>query len=276
MTPALLRVALLGPLELSTAAGPVEVGGARLRGLLARLALDAGPAVSGDALVDAVWGDDAPADQANALQSLVSRLRRAAAATPRVLESRAGRLPARRRPGRRRRAALRARWRADGRGGAAPRRAGGGRGPLRDALALWRGPALADVADAPFAAAAGGPARGAAAVGASRTGSRPTCRARAAAGPDVVAELEALTPAHPLRERLAALLISALRDAGRQAEALAAYEQVRARAGRRARRRPVPELQELHLAVLRGEAARPRAGRRRPDRAAADQPARRR
>ena len=72
-----VRVAILGPLQVEDDAGrPVEIGGARLRTLLTRLALDAGRAVSAGALVAALWGDAPPADEANALQSLVSRLRR--------------------------------------------------------------------------------------------------------------------------------------------------------------------------------------------------------
>ena len=72
-----MRVGILGPLEVTSTTRPVEVGGARLRALLVRLALDAGRVVSVDALVDALWDDDLPADQGNAVQSLVSRLRRA-------------------------------------------------------------------------------------------------------------------------------------------------------------------------------------------------------
>jgi len=73
-----LRIAVLGPLEVR--AGPglplVEVAGPRLRRLLLRLALDPGRVVTTGQLVDAVWDEDPPAGAANALQALVSRLRR--------------------------------------------------------------------------------------------------------------------------------------------------------------------------------------------------------
>ena len=72
-----MRIGLLGPLEVRDGDRVVDVSGARLRALLTQLALDAPRSVSQGALVAAVWGDDPPADETNALQSLVSRLRRA-------------------------------------------------------------------------------------------------------------------------------------------------------------------------------------------------------
>jgi DNA-binding SARP family transcriptional activator len=72
-----VRIRLFGPLEVVDDAGaPVEIAGNRLRTLLARLALDAGRAVDRDSLLDAVWPDAAPAGAVNALQTLVTRLRR--------------------------------------------------------------------------------------------------------------------------------------------------------------------------------------------------------
>ncbi len=80
-----VRIGILGPLEVRVGFGePVEVVGARLRTLLIRLALDPDRVVLVDQLVDAVWGEDPPAKAANALQSLVSRLRRL---LPDVVES---------------------------------------------------------------------------------------------------------------------------------------------------------------------------------------------
>ena len=73
----LVRVAILGPFEVHSDAGDwLPVAGARLRDLIIRLALAGGKPVSTAALAEAVWGDDPPADLANALQSLVSRARR--------------------------------------------------------------------------------------------------------------------------------------------------------------------------------------------------------
>ena len=73
-----MRIGVLGPLEVRTGQGePVEVAGARLRTLVVRLALDAGRIVTTRQLVDALWADDPPAGATNALQALVSRLRKA-------------------------------------------------------------------------------------------------------------------------------------------------------------------------------------------------------
>jgi DNA-binding SARP family transcriptional activator len=73
-----VQIALLGPLEVrDDASAPITLPGVRLRTLLARLALDAGRPVTADALIDAVWGDTPPSGALNALQTLVSRLRRA-------------------------------------------------------------------------------------------------------------------------------------------------------------------------------------------------------
>ena len=72
-----MRVALLGPTTVVAEDGtPVDIGGARVRMLLARLALDPGRPVPTATLIDDLWGAQPPADAANALQSLVSRLRK--------------------------------------------------------------------------------------------------------------------------------------------------------------------------------------------------------
>ncbi|WP_324290283.1 AfsR/SARP family transcriptional regulator [Streptomyces antarcticus] len=85
-----MRVELLGPIQAyANDATPVEVGGVRLRTLLARLALEGGRTVSVDALVDGLWGEDPPAAATNALQALVFRLRRALRG-PAAVESASG------------------------------------------------------------------------------------------------------------------------------------------------------------------------------------------
>ncbi|MEV0427191.1 BTAD domain-containing putative transcriptional regulator [Micromonospora sp. NPDC050495] len=242
-----MRINLLGPLELRTDAGtPVEVGGARLRRLLILLALEPGRTVTVGRLADQVWAGDPPAGPANALQALVSRLRRAAPG-----------LPVEARPGGYRLAvapdevdlhrfetavlAGRTRLAAD---------PAGGRRQLAEALALWRGPALADVAEADFARA-------------------PVARLtelRLAATEDLVEaglataevpaallpQLRELAAAHPLRERLAELLIRALHRAGRPAEALAEYGRLRSALADTLGTDPGPGLAALHLEILRG------------------------
>ncbi|MFJ9811576.1 BTAD domain-containing putative transcriptional regulator [Streptomyces sp. NPDC101158] len=238
---------VLGPL---TVAGAPAPGGPRVQALLTLLLLDAGRTVTAERLVDGLYGDEPPAGAANALQSQVSRLRRVLPDGVAVEHSPAG-------------------YRLTGAGpddvdalrferlvreGARARAAGepvGAEGLLREALALWRGPALADVRDAPYAH--GQVAR----LDALRTDAlEEWAAARLASGGDpvpLVRELAEAATAHPLRERLRALQIRALAGAGRQAEALAVYEEVRGALADELGADPAQELAEAHLAVLRGE-----------------------
>ena len=144
---------MLGPLEVRTDGDPgeiVEVAGARLRALLIMLALHPGQLVTASQLIDGLWPAELPAAAANALQALVSRLRRA------VTEAEIEFRPAGYRLNLDPRstdivrfedlaAAGRAQLRDDPQGAAAT---------LRQALALWRGPALAEVAETDFGQAA--------------------------------------------------------------------------------------------------------------------------
>ncbi|MFL6072041.1 MAG: BTAD domain-containing putative transcriptional regulator, partial [Mycobacteriales bacterium] len=143
-----MRFAVLGPLEaLDTEGRPVAVGGSRLRALLAMLALDAGRTVPAETLVDGLWGTEPPDGAANALQSLVSRLRRALGAA--VIDSAAGgyRLAVARDAVDAHRFAAAA---GAGRQALAAGDAERAAALLGDALALWRGPALADVRPGPL------------------------------------------------------------------------------------------------------------------------------
>ncbi|MBB2910653.1 putative ATPase/DNA-binding SARP family transcriptional activator [Streptosporangium becharense] len=248
-----VRVGVLGSLTLDTATGPARVGGARLRALLARLALDAGRAVRPATLAEALWGEAAPADHLHALQSLVSRLRRVLGDPGLLTSGPAGyrlavepdavdavRFERLARAGRRSHARSR------------PAEAAA---TLREALSLWRGPALADVREAPFAAAE------AERLERARLAAlEDRIEAELALGTDLdlVAELESLTAAHPLRERLHAQLIRALARDGRGAEALAAYQRIRGLLADDFGSDPGPQLQQAHLAVLRGELPRSR------------------
>ncbi|GAA2448980.1 BTAD domain-containing putative transcriptional regulator [Actinomadura vinacea] len=255
-----MRIGILGPLEVRDGAGrPVEIGGPRLRALLVRLALDAGRWVTVARLLDDLWDGAPPAGGGgNALQALVSRLR-AAAGRDLVEHGPAGyrlRLdPADVDAVAFERAVLAART-VDAPGARAE--------ALRRALKLWRGAAFDGFADAPFAS--GGAARleklRVAAV-------EDRVEAELAAGADaapLVPELEALAAAHPLRERTRALLMRALYAAGRQADALRVYEEIRRELADGLGVDPSPELASAHLAILRqdtGAAPRPAAGRRR-------------
>jgi predicted ATPase/DNA-binding SARP family transcriptional activator len=239
-----VRVAVLGPLEVWDDDGrPVEVAGARLRALLVRLALDAGSVVTVDALIEGLWGDGPPAGVANALQALVSRLRRSlgngfveglpagyrlAVADVDVVEFE--------------------RLAAEGRRAVAAGRFRDGTELLRRAERQWRGAALADVSGAPFAA--GSVAR-LDSLRLSAVEDRIEADLAVGRHAEVVADLERLAAAHPLRERVHGQLIRALYGAGRQAEALAGYERIRAVLADELGVRPSGELAAVHLAVLR-------------------------
>ncbi|MCZ4119253.1 AfsR/SARP family transcriptional regulator [Streptomyces sp. H39-S7] len=249
----MVRVVLLGPVQVyADEVTPVEVGGVRLRMLLARLALEEGRTVSVDSLVDGLWGEEPPAFAANALQALVSRLRRALGGSA-ALESASGGYRLSVRPEDvdvHRFEELAAR----GRRALAAGRAGEAAALLATALGLWRGGALADVLDAPFA----GPV--ATRLDDLRTAAaEDRCDAELRLGRhgEVLADLEAAGAERPLSERVAGLRMRALSAAGRQSDALAVYEAIRARLGDELGVDPTAELREIHLELLRGELETP-------------------
>ncbi|MEU7743514.1 BTAD domain-containing putative transcriptional regulator [Nonomuraea sp. NPDC049158] len=224
---------LLGPFEMRADDGrPIEIPGTRLRALVARLALEAGRVVPAEALIAAIWGDEPPAASANALQALVSRTRRLVGAA--TIES----LP----PG------YRLAIEPDDVDVTRFERlaSAGHLAALRAAEGLWRGPALADLADLPFAA------HEAVRLTELRlSAAEQRLELELAEGTDVLAELRPLAAAHPLRERLQGLLMRALYAAGRQADALAAYERTRRTLADELGVDPSAELAEVHLSLLR-------------------------
>ncbi|MFD0902438.1 BTAD domain-containing putative transcriptional regulator [Actinomadura sediminis] len=252
-------VGILGPLAVTDGGARVPVGGARLRVLVTRLALEPGRTVTNEALVRAVWPDGGPGDPGHALQALVSRLRRClpdgrvrSAPGGYVLDVPKDDVDAHRfeRLAREGARALR-----DGDHARAAK-------ALAEALALWRGDPLADAADAPFAAA------GAVRVRELRlAATEDRVAAELAAGADpggLAAELEALAARHPLRERVRALLIEALHRAGRSAEALAVYEEFRRVLADELGTDPGDGLRAAYLDVLRVPRTRPRGNLRAP------------
>ncbi|WP_405695417.1 BTAD domain-containing putative transcriptional regulator [Streptomyces sp. NBC_01185] len=235
----------------------VALGGARLRALLTVLALSPGRTVPAGVLIDEVWDGDPPADAPGALQALVGRLRRAvgrdavesvtsgyrlAAGPDSVDLHRFERL-----------AGEGARALEDGDATKAAT-------VLDEALALWRGPALADLPDRAVAAARWEARR----LDARRTRIE-ALLAQGCAG-EALPELAGLCADHPLDEPLQALRIRALRDTGRTARALAAYDEVRALLADRLGTDPGPALRALHEGLLHEEPPAPapasRPGRR--------------
>jgi predicted ATPase/DNA-binding SARP family transcriptional activator len=251
-----LDVRLLGPLEARRDGTLVALGGGRQRALLAYLCLHANEVVSRERLVDALWGDEPPATAPNALQVAVHALRRALGAERIVTQGSGYRLLLA--PGE---LDLDRFERLVGEAAAGGASAAG---RLAEALALWRGPALADLADAPFAPAEAARLEELRLAALERRVDADLADGRHA---DVVAELERLVVAHPYRERLTSQLVLALYRSGRQAHALDALRRTRTRLLDDLGVDPGAELQELERAVLRQDDALgspPLAGAPRP------------
>lgn len=244
-----VRIGMLGPFEVHRDDGVVaDVPGARLRALVVALALEPGRVVQRATLVDWIWGEHPPADAANALQRLASRLRR-------VLPDGA----------------------VDGHGGGyrlavdadavdavrferlvGQARGGGDRERARvlgEALGLWRGAAMQDVGlqdsaafDAVVARLEG--------LRLAAMEDRFEAEISLGHGAELVTELTDLVRAHPVRERLVGALMRALGAAGRSTEALLVYQRAREALADALGADPSPELSALHVALLRGEVGR--------------------
>ncbi|GGK64665.1 SARP family transcriptional regulator [Planomonospora parontospora subsp. parontospora] len=256
-----MRFGVLGALEVRLGDGrAVAVGGPRLRALLALLLLDAGRVVTVERLVGGLYGDGrAPGDSVGALQAQVSRLRA-------LLGDRGdgGELVVRRPAGyliavdpEAVDACRFERLAAEGRRALSagdPERASA---LLEEALGLWRGPALADVGDAPFAAA-----QAVRLEEARLAAAEDRAEAELATGRhrEAVTVLQELVAAHPLRERPAGQLMRALYACGRQADALAVFEGIRRRLAEELGADPSAGLTATHLAILRAEPSLAPAG----------------
>lgn len=235
---------LLGPLEvLADDGAPIPLGGAKQRVVLAALLLRAGEVVSTDSLIDALWGNAAPRTAPTSLQNAISALRKLLGPDllltrppgyvlavdgdsvdlnrfERLLSEAAGREPAER-------ASL-----------------------LREALDLWRGEALGELAFETFAQPELRRLGELRLVAAEEWTDAELESGRAA---ELVPRLESLVAQHPLRERLRGQLMLALYRAGRQADALAAYQDARRSLVEELGLDPGPQLQQLHAAILRQE-----------------------
>lgn len=234
---------ILGPLEVLDDARPLRLAGSRQRSLLALLLLHANEVVPADRLIDELWPHEAPESGAVALQAGVSRLRRALGAGSGLLATVA--------PGYVLRVAPeqldlhRFERLVEEAGGADP---GIAAQKLREALALWRGPALVDFMYQPFAQAAIGRLEDLRLLALER---RIAADLELGRHSELVPELEELVAEHPLREGLRAQLMLALYRAGRQAEALETYQAARRTLVGELGIEPAPSLQELEKAILR-------------------------
>ena len=240
-----LRFRLLGPVQVLLDDRPVPLGGTGMRGLLAMLLLDANQVVSLDRIVDVLWSHEPPESARTMVQGYVSQLRqRLATADPSgsvriitnppgyqllVNESLIDVTVAR--------ALVTAAW-----GAPAGRRAD----LLRDAQALWNGPALADIGgrvQAPELAE----------LRLSVLEGRIEADLELGRHNEVIGELIQLVEEQPFRERLVGQLLLALYRSGRRTAALGAYQRFAQLAASHSGIEPGPELRSLHARVLRDD-----------------------
>lgn len=235
---------MLGPLEVLDDGVPVALSGRNQRAVLAVLLLRANEAVSAERLVDRLWGESPPRTATTSLQNAVSQLRKLIGAD--ALQTRpAGYALAVGEDQLDLSRFERLLRQARGVEGAADRAL-----VLRDALELWRGPPLADLEHEAFAQ---DEIRRLEDLRLAALEERIAADLEVRATAELVAEIEALTRAHPLRERLRAQLMLALYRSERQAEALAAYHDARKTLVEELGIEPGPELQALYGSILRQE-----------------------
>ncbi|MCP2328280.1 DNA-binding SARP family transcriptional activator [Hamadaea flava] len=239
---------VLGPVEVSSGGVPVELGRAQRRAVLAYLLLHSGRSISADQLVDALWGDAPPATARTQIQVAISAVRRALRAAGRdPIRSVKGGYQLTVIPDEFDFAQFTARVRA-ARGQGATQYAAD---EVRAALALWRGTPLSGVS-APYAAIVRAHLEEQLRSAYDLLFGIELDRGRHR---EVVPELTALAEAHPFREDLAGRLMLALYRAGRPADALAAYQQIRRNLVEELGVEPSASLRRLHQSVLTGDPA---------------------
>ena len=247
-----MQIRLLGPLEVEGPAGQLNIPGRKERALLTWLALRANEVVSEARLIDLLWGERPPRTAAKTVQAYLSRLRGVlAAAGESDVTIEAGRGLCLRVPPSAIDVGEVEQLLDDARN--AVKAGDGQRGVelLDRALALWRGEPLADlVAVVDDAAVAAEAAR---LVELRQVIVEERIDALLASGRagELVPELETLVAAHPLRERLWGQRMLALYRAGRQADALRVYQQLREVLAEELGLEPSPDLRDLESAILR-------------------------
>jgi DNA-binding SARP family transcriptional activator len=241
----MLEFKILGPLDVSGDQGPLKLGGSKQRALLAMLLVNAGRVVSTDTLVDQLWGERPPRTAVTSLQNFLSQLRKLLGAEAVVTKS----------PGyillieREQIDAFRFEKIVDQARSLEPAERSR---KLQEALALWRGPPLADFTFEAFAQAE---IRRLEALHASAVEERIDADLECGRHSELIGELEALVAAHPLREGLRAQLMLALYRSGRQAESLQLYHDTRRALVEELGVEPGRPLQELFSRLLRQDPA---------------------
>ncbi|HYT51384.1 MAG TPA: BTAD domain-containing putative transcriptional regulator [Gaiellaceae bacterium] len=237
----MLEFRILGPLEAAADSEPLQLSGQKQRALLALLLLDANRVVSTDRIIDALWGEEPPRTAATSLQNFVSQLRKLLGSDVLVTKP----------PGYQLRIEPEqldlerfTRLVEESRAEPPAERAA----KLRRALALWRGPPLADLGFEAFAQQEIGRLEE---LRLAALEDRVDAELEAGRHSDLIGELEAFADEHPLRERLRSQLMLALYRSGRQAEALQIYHDTRRVLVDELGIEPSPSLQQLHGAILR-------------------------
>jgi DNA-binding SARP family transcriptional activator len=239
---------VLGPLEVLAENGePLVLGGQKQRAVLAVLLLQANHAVSTQFLIDALWGESPPRTATTSLHNAISALRKILGPSRLVTQPPGYKLvvpPEAIDLGRFEELVASAHLLEP-----APRAE-----QLREALALWRGEPLAEIADEPFAVPE---IRRLEELRLRAVEARIDADLDCERAVELVPELERLVATYPLRERLRGQLMLALYHAGRQAEALEAYQDVRRVLRDELGLEPGPQLQQLYASILRQEIALP-------------------
>jgi DNA-binding SARP family transcriptional activator len=241
----MLEFKILGPLDVASDQGPLKLGGSKQRALLTVLLLNAGRVVPTDTLVDQLWGERPPRTAVTSLQNFLSQLRKLLGAGAVVTKV----------PGYVLRVephqidAFRFEQMLDQARGLDPAERSR---KLHEALALWRGPPLADFTFEPFAQAEIRRLEG---LHASALEERIDADLECGRHSELIGELEALVAAHPLREGLRAQLMLALYRSGRQAESLQLYHDTRRALVDELGVEPGRSLQELFSQLLRQDRA---------------------
>ena len=241
---------ILGPLEVFSAGIPIEVGGPRHRKLLAYLLVNAGDAVSSERLINGLWGEDPPISARSILHVRISEIRNALRAgrgnrNAGIVTGHSGyqlQVEVDELDSRRFERLAGAGCQALARGDYVSANA-----KLHEALALWRGPPLPEVADEPFAQ---GEIARLEALHLQALEDRLEADLALGRHAEIVAELEALVAEHPLRERFWCQLMLAHYRAGRQGDALQIYQAVRVLLVEQLGVEPGSELRRLHAAIL--------------------------
>ncbi len=238
-----LGFGLLGPIEVARAGAPVRLGGQKQRALLALLLIHVGHVVPAERLIEELWGERPPRTAATSLQNLVAQLRKLLPADVLVtrppgylLDVRAEQVDV----------GLFERLIRDSRAQEPARRVL----TLDEALALWRGPPLAEFTYESFA---GTEIARLEELRLETLEDRIDAQLALGRGGEVIAELESLAAESPLRERLRGQLMLALYRAGRQADALQAYHDARRILVDELGIEPSPALNQLYRSILRQE-----------------------